>query len=257
MNETSHYNQSQHNLDVKLEAIERVVETSFRAKLGDAALMMPPKFIYWDASFFNLESSTLFSRMPEADREALLFELSQNTLAEIFFLESFGMSFALKMGIVAQSLQEKLFFSLMAGEEALHLRSLMPFLARPPRLDERGFAQNIARMVDHGSREALMVLIQVVAKGWQVTTFAKLAKNCQNDALAATLRAILHDESRHHGMGLVLASADALNDNDRAGLTISIGDILMGIRQGPIALVAALSRRSPASPPVSHPANAA
>jgi hypothetical protein len=245
VNETLSRNQTpvSYQNATKIEAVERLLETAFRAKLGEAALMIPGQFKFWEANSLGLDQCVLFRRLHEADQDAILFDLSQNLLNESFFIESAAITTATKLSLTASSLQERMFFSLMAGEEALHLRALLPFMARPARIDESPLGKLFSRVSEQGSREVLLLLVQVVLEGWALSHYSKIAKGCQNDLLAQALRQIVQDESRHHGMGLVLSSPDNLNTEDLQFVSDAIYELLSFARTGPAPLLSVLVRR--------------
>jgi hypothetical protein len=227
----------------KIEAVERLLETAFRAKLGEAALMMPAQFKYWEANSLGLDQCVLFRRLHEVDQDAILFDLSQHLLNESFFIETAAITAATKLSLSSGSMQERMFFSLMAGEETLHLRSLLPFMARPARIDESPIGKIFTRVSEQGGRDVLMLMIQVVLEGWALSHYSKLSKGCQNDLLASALRQIVEDESRHHGMGLVLCAAENLTPEDLQFVSDAIYELLCHTRMGPTPLLSVLVRR--------------
>lgn len=228
--------------DPRLEAVERIVETAFRARLGDGSLLMPGQYWFWDASHFSLENSTLFRKLDDRVRETVLVEASQMVLGEAYFIEDAGMRFAAKMNLSSQTQQERMFYSLMSGEEATHLRMIMPFLARKPILSDSPFAAFIGQVIDQGSRESLLLLIQVVLEGLGLNHYSKLAKTCQDEDLGDILRQVLKDEGRHHGMGLVLGSFEAVAPNERAFVVERLMEILNMVRIGPAGFIRLVDR---------------
>lgn len=230
------------DVDPKLEAVERINETAFRARLGDNPLLVPTQYSFWDASQFSLENSTLYRKLTDPEREAVLVEVAQMLLGEAYFIEDAGMRFAAKMNLSSQTQQERMFYSLMSGEEATHLRTIMPFLVQVPRLEDHPFAAFIGHVIDQGSRESLLLLIQVVLEGWGLNHYSKLAKGCQDEDLCDVLRQILKDEARHHGMGLVLGSFEAVAPNERGFVIERFMEILSMVRMGPAGFVRIMDR---------------
>jgi hypothetical protein len=129
-------------------------------------------------------------------------------------------------------------YALIAGDEAAHYYWISRFVHGAPAPSP--FLKLIGSWIEHGSRSALTLLVQVVLEGWGVQHYRLLAGDCHDAQLAAVLREIVTDEARHHGSGMRLLGQRALNGADRAEIAGTLAGLLDLVRCGPQAVVAAI-----------------
>src|SRR6476469_106616 len=87
---------------------------------------------YWDATHFGLERVTIFQDASEAEQQAIAQIASQGLLIEAYFVEKAGMGYMAKMLLLAETLEERMLYSLFAAEEATHLAQIRKFFDSPP-----------------------------------------------------------------------------------------------------------------------------
>lgn len=159
---------------------------------------------FWSADNFNLQSTRAFQSLSPLRRNELLSRLSQGLLAEAYFIEVAGMSYAGKMIELSRTLDERSFYCMMAFDESAHLRLLSPFLHFNAKESPPAFAQFIGRAMGTLGRAENIALIQVLLEGWGMHYYQGLAENSTDPEVRDTFRKILRDEVRHHGGGVVL-----------------------------------------------------
>ncbi|HEY9747602.1 MAG TPA: ferritin-like domain-containing protein, partial [Allocoleopsis sp.] len=82
---------------------------------------------YWDATHFGLERVAIFQDASEEEQRAIAQIASQGLLAEAYFVEKAGMGYMAKMLLLAETLEERMLYSLFAAEEATHLAQIRSF----------------------------------------------------------------------------------------------------------------------------------
>jgi tRNA isopentenyl-2-thiomethyl-A-37 hydroxylase MiaE len=199
--------------------------------------------IYWGASALGLDRVDLFNSLAPEARQSVLQQCTADLMRETCFIEMAGLSYTARMSLEAKSLEERLFYSVMASEEARHFSMLQPF-ANPAILatGPDSFTSLIGEMIVEAEREQVIFLIQVLLEGWGLTHFSWMASHCENESLRLVLKSILKDEARHHAAGLAL-SKRAIGRGDKK-VVAWLESILGLVQRGPVRVLQALEDHS-------------
>jgi hypothetical protein len=189
---------------------------------------------YWDASFFQVQNSSLYLSMEHHQQDAFLKSMSNNLLKEACAIETAGLTYAARMNLLSKSVEEKIIYSLIGAEEALHLKSLEPFLASPMSGAETPyFAGLIGQWINTLERPSLLVMIQILLEGWGLKYYHSLAQGSLNPQLRGIFDQILQDEARHHATGVVLYRQEKLNASERSLPEEQLATLFNCVRVGP------------------------
>ncbi len=218
-----------------------VVESA-AARLGASTRGTPEERAYWSAAHFGLDRARAFREASAEVQAVARLDVCRAALEEAYFIERSGMAFTAKMVLLSESVEERMLYCLFAGDEAAHLHEVSAFLGEPPTGTGGPFLDLLGELIEAGDRDSLVLVIQVVLEGWGLVHYRGLAEHCLDERLAAALQAILRDEARHHGSGLVLAQARPLSPLARAWTTEILVRFLAMVQAGPQGLVAALDR---------------
>jgi hypothetical protein len=196
---------------------------------------------YWSADFFGLTSSTLFVEATDSQRNEILCLCSNSLLYEAYFIEKSGMAFAAKMSLLSRSTEERMLYSMFASDEASHFELIRAFIDRPPEDEATNpFLLLLSDLIENGSRNTLVFVIQIVLEGWGLTHYRSIAAGCEDHELKAALESILKDEARHHGSGLVLFEKEDLNAQSKKHIVDAMTRFLQMVQVGPQAVVHAV-----------------
>jgi len=211
---------------------------------GDVAPTRATRAPAFRASLFGFEDVSAFVDASEAEREQVVRLASQAVLREACGIERSGMAYAAKMALLAETVDERALYCHFAADEATHFARVAAHLDAPPRpgdpLDP--FQALLVDAIDEGPRAALLFLVQVVLEGWGLAHYRRLLDGCASPGLARELRAILRDEARHHGSGLVLFDEAELDPRAEAFVEERLAALLALVAAGPIASLDALER---------------
>ncbi len=189
---------------------------------------------YWDASFFQVQNSSLYLAMEQYQQDAFLKSMSNNLLKEACAIETAGLTYAARMNLLSKSVEEKIIYSLIGAEEALHLKSLEPFLSAPmSSADTPYFAGLIGQWINSLERPSLLVMIQILLEGWGLKYYHSLAQGSHNPQLRGVFDQILQDEARHHATGVVLYRQEKLGASERGNLEEQLETLFNCVRVGP------------------------
>jgi tRNA isopentenyl-2-thiomethyl-A-37 hydroxylase MiaE len=195
----------------------RVVESALQARA--VFLSTDHAEVFWPAEHFRLDRATVFRTASEEEQQEILRRCGQSLLAESYYIEKSGMYFAAKMCLLAETTQERLLYSLFNADEATHFSWINQFVSDPAVAEHRHnpFIQLLDEMLRREDRTTLTYLVQIVLEGWGIEHYRRLASACLNETLRQVFTAMLKDEARHHGSGLILfrghrPSARQLND---------------------------------------------
>lgn len=189
--------------------------------------------IFWDASFYNVADASLFLNLAPEQRFSFLSSMSTHILHEACSIETAGLTYAARMNLFSQSIDEKIIYSLIGAEEALHLKSLEPFLNPNHQTTIPYFAGMIHRWIETLERPSLLVMIQILLEGWGLTYYQSLAQHALSPQLQATLLKILQDETRHHATGVVLYRHETLSAHERNLLEHELLTLFRCVQMGP------------------------
>ena len=221
---------------------KKVLNSCF-PKPAAATATVPATHIYWGAATFGLDTVDVFQRLGVELRDAVLKVVNEESMRESCFIEMAGLSYTARMGLESNCLDERLFYAMMASEEATHYQMLRPFV--PTSVLDRGpdeFTQLIGEMITSADREQVIFLIQVLLEGWGLTHFSALAADCQNHDLRNVFKAILKDEARHHAAGSALLKG-TIDTTDRV-VCSWLEQILAMVAAGPVRVMRALEEIS-------------
>jgi rubrerythrin len=207
---------------------------------------------FWSAEVFELSKSRAWRELNRRARERVLTACNQQVLREAWLIEKAGMSYAAKMVLLSESLDEQQLYCAIASEEAAHFAALQPWVEAMNAVEGEvdAFHGLLAKIIANGRRRPLILMIQVLLEGWGLQHYRALADQCQDEALRDVFEEILEDEGRHHGSGLVLlrdsgsAWDSDLEDEGLSGLTGEFESAFLEfsamVRLGPQAVASAI-----------------
>lgn len=197
----------------------------------------------WTATFFGLERCRAFTALREEDQQALVHDASTSLLHEAYFIEKLGLAFGAKMLLLSATTEERMLYALFCADEARHLNAVGQHLEPNRQLTtHHPFHELLADVIEHGSKETLTFVIQVVLEGWGLTHYRALSEGCQDQGLRLVLRRILEDEALHHGSGKMLVEDRGLGAQALKEITEVLAAFLDMVRPGPLSLVAQLEQ---------------
>lgn len=159
---------------------------------------------WWPAALHGLPAVALWRGAPPERQRAVLSRLNRSILEEAWWIEKVGIAFAAKMVLLARTTDERMLYALFAADEARHLAAFSNWVN--PEGSGSAFHAVLARLIDEGDRSTLTFVVQVVLEGWGLAWYRTLADACEDPSLAGVFAAILAEEARHHGSGVVLAA---------------------------------------------------
>jgi rubrerythrin len=192
--------------------------------------------IYWNEQFFNLTTSPLWKNLNQTQKTNILKRMSDHLLREAYYIENAGMLYAAKMNVMAESQEERAFFSIMGFEEAKHLQSLNEYFTA----DIKGgcvpsFSQHIGKIITEGDKTSNLFLIQILLEGWGLTYYQSLADQTVDSGMKEVFGRILKDETRHHSAGVILLEQKQTGQN--SFLIDAFYELIEMVRIGPWTLV--------------------
>lgn len=216
----------------------RGVEQILSKKL--TAILQPPDLSQvWELGDFGLSQVSLLADSSLAMQSLLRAQLARDRFVEAWHIEKAGMSFAAKMSLLSESLNEQKLYSLFAAEEARHFHYLQSILG--PEAQPGGpFIDLLNEILRSAERRPLLFIIQVVLEGWGIEHYALMMKTCQNPQIKQALGLVLADEAAHHGAGLALFKEADLSASEFDYILEMMHSFLTMIRVGPVSVIAAL-----------------
>jgi hypothetical protein len=171
----------------------------------------------WGPERYGLEHSSVYTRLEPHQQAEVLQKISRWNLSLSYFIEKSGHNYGAKMILLADRMEEKSLYCLFSAEEAIHLRLFRNFMrfTPDPSVDWHPMLDPLARVIRDGSKEACVLLIQVLLEGFGMGHYRSLMQDCRHPGLVQAFQKILRDEARHHGAGLVLAKEGVLKKGDR------------------------------------------
>ena len=197
---------------------------------------------FWPAGYFHLDQVSLYRQASEDERQAIVQRCSQNVLAESYYIERCGMYFAAKMGLLAETTQERMLYSLFNADEATHFSWIKNFVTDEAAAEylHNPFIQVLDELLQREDRTTLTYLVQIILEGWGLQHYRALAKDCLDEKLRLVLATILKDEARHHGSGLILFHEQA--PAQLAAIVEALGRFFRLVQTGPQMVVSAIER---------------
>ena len=178
--------------------LNRILGATLAPKPAQPSVEMdsPP----WGADCFGLAYSPLFNESSVAEQTEILRLASDSLLGESYAIEKAGVGYMAKMTLMAETMQERMLYSLFSADETTHLAKLTPFVSHLEiGVEEDPFLQLLSSLLETDDRSALIFVIQVVLEGWGLSHYRMLSKTCQNLELKALFRSFLQAEAKHHG----------------------------------------------------------
>ena len=199
----------------------------------------------WGEAFFHLDAVDAFRDADPAVRVETLRACSRALLVEAQGIEKLGLSFCAKMCLLSETTEERMAYSLMGADEALHFAMVTKHLGGDDSgLGSDPFLALLQEAIEEGSKNVLTLLIQVVLEGWGLTHYRHMAEACRDALLTGTLSAILRDEAFHHGTATCSGRAPE-GEDERFAV-----EFLARLRDGPGGPQGVVSNLSRPSGPV-------
>ncbi len=201
----------------------------------------------WGPEVFDLDGVSAWRDADGVTREAVLVHAGDGLLREACRIERLGLAFTARMVLLAPSVEERMLYASFAGDEARHLAMLSGYRRGalrgddpPPQdmVDDDPFVDLIAEVIARGDRATLVLVVQCVLEGWGLDHYRRLGDACRVPCLGAAFHAIVRDETRHHGSGVLLAPRLGAPDAAIDVLTRLCGMV----RVGPVGVLSALER---------------
>lgn len=187
----------------------------------------------WPAEHFGLEGAAAYAAAsPQAQRE-ILSRCGRSVLEEAYFIEKSGMYFAAKMMLLSESVDERMLYGMFAADEATHLGWIAGALGPGGEPVPGPFIALLDGILRDEGKGVLTHVIQVVLEGWGISHYHRLSESCLDPSLKAVLAAILKDEARHHGSGLVLFNERGATESELSRLVGILQRFLAMVQVGP------------------------
>ncbi|MBL7546169.1 MAG: ferritin-like domain-containing protein [Bdellovibrionaceae bacterium] len=193
----------------------------------------------WRPDFYRVHDSPYWTRLSKDKRDQFLRLSSKCILKEAISIEHAGIAYANKMALLAESQEERQYYTTVAYEELGHLYLLQPYFEFSIDKDAPSFSTMIARVVEKESRRDSIILIQVLLEGWGISHYQSLAAGTDNIELKNIFSKIVFDETRHHGGGVILSQYLGLAISSE--LIGNIQSVIDAIRVGPYQVAYMLS----------------
>ena len=219
--------------------VRSTVRSLVRRRVGERPAAAEGPRAHWGPEYFGLHRARLFNGAAEAQKRAILEVCASSLLEEAYFIEKAGVAYAAKMILLAESSHERQLYGLFAGDEATHLEMISPYVA-PRSPDDDPFVSLLAELIEHGDRNSLQLLIQIVLEGWGLVHYRGLRDGCRTPELERVLAAILRDEAAHHQSGVALFNEREPRRQSWEFITDALAAILRLVQAGPLAVVAAV-----------------
>lgn len=196
---------------------------------------------FWNADHFGLQKVDLFNESTRDEKREILGRCIKELMLEAHFIEKAGLGFNAKMVLLSESTDERLLYSLFAGEEATHFQLISAYLpASAPQSTSDPFIRLVSEMIADGNKPSLTYLVQIVLEGWGLNHYRSMAHDCQNAALRKTLLTILKDEALHHGSGVALFDKQKMSPQDVSFILDVLVRLFKMVQQGPQRVVQAI-----------------
>ncbi len=196
----------------------------------------------WDAAYFGLDRVTYFQQASIDQQRQILQITNRQLLEEAYFVEKAGMGYMAKMVLLAESIEERMLYSLFSADEAIHLLQIRGFLASEPENTADPFFQLLAELAEIDDRAVLMFVIQVVLEGWGLSHYRSLAQDCQIPALVVLFTGFLQEESKHHATGVTLFQTVECAVSQQTVMLEVLAKFLQMVQVGPQGVVSAIGQ---------------
>lgn len=223
--------------------MERLLRISFAANGYNTVSNNSADGIFWTDKFFSLNRSKLWEILKEEQKIRVLTNMNESLLREAYYIENAGMLYAAKMNLMAESKEERSFFSIMGFEEAQHLQYLSPFFnANITNTEVPSFSGHIGKIITEGDRPSNLFLIQILLEGWGLSYYQDLADHSIDSGLSTIFNKILRDEARHHSAGVILLESKQTESN--SFLLDAFHELINMVRIGPWSLIQEIKKEA-------------
>lgn len=212
--------------------ISRLLDITWKAKGFETFVDQEP--LAWRENFFKFQNCVAYQNLSPEKQTQILKTLNENILLEAYYIETAGMSYAAKMNLLSETVEEKSYFSIMGAEEAQHMKALQPFFS-PDFLtrDIPSFSHLIGNIISECDRKSCFLLIQVLLEGWGLFYYQSLAEQSASASITKIFHQILKDETRHHSAGVLFYQSISLDKPARDEMKTLLSEILTLVRMGP------------------------
>lgn len=218
---------------------------------------MAPTDHFWGAERFQLDRSRLYRELSEEKKHLVLGLMTRFIFTQGATIEKTGISYAAKMVLLSDSLEEKSLYAGFANDEAMHLREFQNFFDAD--FDRTELKQNplfrvLLDAIQNGSRSFCYAFIQILLEGYGMHFYNDLKDECLDPEIQQLLVRILRDEAVHHGSGLILSESAPLSGPEQGllrelfhGFTVSAQCWALPIVQSMELVTGHLNREQKAS----------
>ncbi|WP_253188104.1 ferritin-like domain-containing protein [Leptolyngbya sp. 'hensonii'] len=228
-------------MDLPILPAENPLQRILRSALPDRMESVLTGVPYWNAAHFGLDRVSLFREATLEQQQAMLTIASTQLLQESCAVEQAGMGYMTRMALLAETLEERMLYSLFAADEATHLAQLQPFLPAAI-VTPDPFLQLLTELAESSDKTVLLFMIQVLLEGWGLSHYRSLARDCSHPVLADRFREFLQAEARHHATGVTLFRQTDLTRSSRSAILEILVPFLQLVQPGPQRLVQAIAQ---------------
>ena len=199
---------------------------------------------FWPAAHFKLDRVAIYRDAHEEERRSILKECSRDILEEAYYIEKCGMYFASKMGLLAESAQERMLYSLFAADETIHFSWISRYVSAETAADfiRNPFIKLLDEILRDEDKITLTYVIQVILEGWGISHYRALSKDCNDSGLIEVFDRIGKDEALHHSSGIVLFNERRLSMDRIESLAEVLNRLFFMVRVGPQAVVSKIEK---------------
>lgn len=199
--------------------------------------------IFWGADWWGLDKWSPFVAADPAVQTAVLRDLTRHVLNEAYFIEKSGSAYASKMMVLAEDTDTAQLYGLIAGDEAVHLSWVEPFVAEADKVAPEGeFLRFLSALIEDAPPRVLVVLVQIILEGWGLDHYRRLSVGCLDPELAAVWGLILKDEALHHQSGVAQFEAARLTPEERTQIEQGFRHYAQMVAAGPVGAVSVVAR---------------
>lgn len=195
---------------------------------------------FWSAESYGLERCKEYSLLSADQKDALLEKSAFNRLHEAYHIERSGMAFTAKMTLLSGTIEQRKIYSQFSADESRHLHGVEGFLSQVPQ-ERMPFILFLNDVIDHGSKQSLIFVIQVLLEGWGLEHYKSMTRFCQNKELESLLEYIIRDEAAHHGSGLLLFDQKQMSVKEKDETLDILAHFLGMVQIGPFQLLSDFS----------------
>jgi rubrerythrin len=201
--------------------------------------MMKKQLPLWRPDFFQIETSPYWIQLSETHKQRFLTLSSQAILKEAISIEHAGIAYANKMALLAESQEERQYYTTVAYEELSHLYFLQPYFDFNVQKEAPAFSKMIIDFVENENRRDSIILIQILLEGWGIHHYQSLLNGTDDIEIKGVFSKIIFDETRHHGGGIILTQNSVIDLSNE--LIEKIQNVIDAIRVGPFQSAMLLS----------------